>query len=86
MRRMMKRKNVTTSYSQIARKTGLSVSFISRVMRGKREPSMSSLIIIADAMGITTDKLVGVLRNGRTDDGNEGDKTKSGEEAGSGGE
>lgn len=67
------------SYGQIARDTGLSVSFISRVFRGERGVSTSSLVAIAKSLGITTDRLVRKLkriRKERTSNGNEEESTK----------
>ncbi len=64
-------KPLPKSFSWIAKETGLSVSHISRVFRGERTPSLSSLIHIAKAMNITTDKLVTILKKGKTN-GKEG--------------
>lgn len=44
--------------SDLAERTGLSVSFISRVLRGQRTPSAYSLIALANSMGISTDTLI----------------------------
>lgn len=50
------------NYSEIARKSNLSISFISRIMRGERTPSLRSSISISEAMGISMDQLVRLLK------------------------
>lgn len=49
-------KDVTVS--QIARKSGLSVSFVSRLMSGKRKPSMATLIGLAQNLDMSTDEVI----------------------------
>lgn len=72
-------KNITKnkSYGQVARETELSLSFISRVMRGKRTPSFGSLLKMAKALGMTVDKLSIKLREEKR----RNDKAKRIEEA-----
>ncbi len=48
----------TRTYTEIARKTGLSVSHVSRVVRGVRSPSLRSLSLIAGAMGVPMSVLI----------------------------
>jgi transcriptional regulator with XRE-family HTH domain len=59
------------NYSEIARATGLSVSFISRVFRGERNPSLASLITLAKAVDRTTDQLVKELQKGKRNNAKE---------------
>ena len=49
------------NYSQIARETGLSVSFISRIMRGQRNPSVHNLVKISKAIKINLNELIKML-------------------------
>jgi transcriptional regulator with XRE-family HTH domain len=51
-----------TTVSKIAEKAGLSQSFVCRVLKGSRKPSMDNLEKIAGAMGMTTDALIKELR------------------------
>lgn len=53
---------INKTYGAIARETGLSVSFVSRVLRGKRDPSVSSLLRLAKALNMTIAQLVKALR------------------------
>ena len=66
------------SYGQIARETGLSVSFVSRVMRGERRPSVDSLSLLARTLGVSTDTLLCRLEKVRK--GRDGDKDEKGGE------
>lgn len=50
------------NYSEVARKSGLSVSFISRIMRRERDPSLHSFIQIAKAMGVDPNKMIKILK------------------------
>jgi len=56
------------SMSELSRRTGLSVSFISRLIRGKRKPSMNTIIKLSVATGMNEDKVLrwlGWRKNGR---------------------
>ena len=46
------------SMSELSRRTGLSVSFISRLIRGKRKPSMNTIIKLSVATGMNEDKVL----------------------------
>lgn len=46
------------TYSQISKKAGLSVSHVSRVMRGIRRPSLNAALKIAFALGINISTLL----------------------------
>jgi transcriptional regulator with XRE-family HTH domain len=46
------------SYTDIANKTGLSISHVSRVLRRKKNPSLHTLLALSKAMDIPTDKLI----------------------------
>jgi transcriptional regulator with XRE-family HTH domain len=50
------------NYSEVARKSGLSVSFISRLMRGKRSPSLSSFVRVAKAINVDANKMLRILK------------------------
>jgi len=56
------------SMSELSRRTGLSVSFISRLIRGKRKSSMNTIIKLSVATGMNEDKVLrwlGWRKNGR---------------------
>ena len=46
------------SMSELSRRTGLSVSFISRLIGGKRKPSMDTIIKLSVATGMNEDKVL----------------------------
>ena len=46
------------SMSELSRRTGLSVSFISRLIGGKRKPSMNTIIKLSVATGMNEDKVL----------------------------
>ena len=46
------------SYTQIAKNTGLSISHVSRVMRGKSKPSVDVLIKLAWELEITAEEFM----------------------------
>lgn len=46
------------SYSEISRKTGISISHISRVLRKKRKPSWRVLKLLSKEMGIPVEKFI----------------------------
>lgn len=54
--RARKRKNLTVE--QLADKSGLSFSCVSKLLRDKRWPSAESLVALAQAVGSTPDKLL----------------------------
>ena len=56
----MKKLTVT----EIANKTGISVSHISRVMRGEREPSLTVLCAIAFVLDMSAGEFVKWLKRG----------------------
>lgn len=47
--------------SKLARETGLTTSFVSRVLNGERTPSLKSVRLLARAMGITVDEFINGL-------------------------
>ena len=49
--------------TQIAKDTGISVSYISRVFSGERIPRVHYFKRIADAMGLTLDQLYAKLKH-----------------------
>ena len=49
--------------NQMAEKAGVAVNSISGYERGKSEPTMFALVLLADTLGVTTDYLTG--RNGK---------------------
>jgi transcriptional regulator with XRE-family HTH domain len=53
------------NYSEIAKRTKLSVSHVSRVYRGKRQPSIRVLELLARDRGIDIVALWRELRNGK---------------------
>ena len=53
-------------YSRLARLSGLSVSFISRLFSGKGNPTLNTLIRLADARHMTVDRFVKELMRSRS--------------------
>ena len=53
------------SYTEIAKATGLSVSHVSRVMRGIRSPSVRTLSLIALKAGVPMSELIRRLKIGK---------------------
>lgn len=47
--------------SQISRETGYSVSHLSKIFSGKREPSIRVLKILAEYLNTTTDKFLDLI-------------------------
>lgn len=47
----------TLSYSEIARRSGTTVAFVSRLFRGQRQAKMETLGKIAKALGVTLDDI-----------------------------
>ena len=59
------------TYTELAKHTGLSISHVSRIMRGDRKPSLYALIRLSKAMKVPVERLIrklglkGVERWGR---------------------
>lgn len=53
---------------ELAEKTNLSISFLSDVERGKRNPSMGNLEQIASALGISASRLMGWDEEAKTEE------------------
>lgn len=53
------------NYSEIARRTGLSVSHVSRVMRKERKPSLGTMFKMAQVMGLSANQMMRKLGVGR---------------------
>ena len=51
-----------TTNAQLARKTGMSEGFVSRVLRGQRQSRTENLVKLADALGVTLDELYAHLK------------------------
>ncbi len=52
-----------TNYSEVAKKTGLSLSYVSRICRGVRKnPSAQTLMLMAKAMGLTVEELAAKVK------------------------
>lgn len=47
--------------SEVARETGLHVSYVSRVLAGKRNPPLTVAAKVAKAVGVSLDELNGYL-------------------------
>ena len=56
LKRMRTRNNI--SQSDIARSLDVSRSFISNIENGKTNPTLSTIARLADAINVTTDKLL----------------------------
>lgn len=50
----------------LAARAGVSVTFLSELENGKREPGLASAIALANALGVTLDELVFASRNNRS--------------------
>jgi len=50
--------NKHKSLSLIARRAGISVSFLSRMKRGERRPSVTTLIKLSKSLHMTTDNII----------------------------
>jgi len=59
---MLKQGPLRFNFSEISRRTGLSVSHISRVFRGERRPSVHSLMQIAKAVNLPLESLLNILK------------------------
>ena len=44
---------VPITQEELAAKTGISVSFLSMIERGERRPTLKTLVVISEAMGVT---------------------------------
>lgn len=53
------RERLRLSKTELASRSGLTVSAISQFESGDRDPSLESLVKLADAFGVATDYLVG---------------------------
>lgn len=55
------RKNRNYTLKQVAQLTGLSVSYISDIEQGRAEPTVKTLKLLAEALGITFDITPGLI-------------------------
>lgn len=58
----MKRKRTVKGYTKISKAAGYSLSHVSRVMRGQRQPTMTCAARLSKAMGLTMDELAARLK------------------------
>lgn len=61
----MKKTNVkpaSLTIKEISTRTGLSISYISRCLRGERQPRLHNAKLLADALGLTLDDLYKKLK------------------------
>ncbi len=47
------RNTLSFTQEELATKTGISVSFLSMIERGERRPTLKTLVVISEAMGVT---------------------------------
>ena len=59
------RKKIGINLSKISRATGYSVSHLSRVFRGKTNPSLNCLKIIGEALNVNMHLLYRTIREGK---------------------
>lgn len=58
------RKQIGITQEQLAEKIGKSVNYIGMIERGEKVPSLTTFVLIANAIGISTDiLLVGITEN-----------------------
>lgn len=50
------------SIAKVGRETGISPSYLSRILTGERDPSASHMKDIADAIGVSVDDLMFMIR------------------------
>jgi transcriptional regulator with XRE-family HTH domain len=50
--------------SEVSRKTGYTLSHISRVFSSRREPSMRCLMAVAKALGLSVDETISLIEKG----------------------
>lgn len=62
LRRIMRDRGMTQA--ELGRMVGISQGNVSMYVTGRREPRATYLLRIATALGVTTDELLGVKRNG----------------------
>ena len=62
LRRIMENRGMTQS--ELGRAVGISQGNVSMYVTGRREPRATFVLRIATALGVTTDELLGVKRNG----------------------
>lgn len=62
LRRIMGDRGMTQA--ELGRMVGISQGNVSMYVTGRREPRATYLLRIATALGVTTDELLGVKRNG----------------------
>lgn len=62
LRRIMRDRGMTQA--ELGRMVGISQGNVSMYVTGKREPRATYILRIATALGVTTDELLGVKRNG----------------------
>ncbi len=57
--------NLVANRHAMARATGISVSHVSRVLSGDREPSLHTLTVMAKAAGVGIEQMVGLIGSSR---------------------
>lgn len=62
LRRIMRDRGMTQA--ELGRMVGISQGNVSMYVTGKREPRATYILRIATALGVTTDELLGVRRDG----------------------
>jgi transcriptional regulator with XRE-family HTH domain len=58
----MKHGPIRFNFTEIHRRTGLSISHISRIFRGERKPSVDALVVIAKAVNLPVESLLRILK------------------------
>jgi len=58
-----RREALKMSQEKLAFKAGLDRTFISMLERGKRQPSLTSILILAEALGISAEYMVKKTKN-----------------------
>ena len=67
--KITKSERVKINLNRLALKTGFSASYLGRVIRGERHPSMTCAIRLAQAMGMTVDELYDAIMRRKDGDG-----------------
>lgn len=62
--KIIKSEKVKVNLNRLALKTGFSASYLGRVIRGERNPSMKCAIALAKAMNMTVDELYNAIKEG----------------------
>lgn len=57
--------NRNNSTRAIARRTGLNISSVSRILNGKRNPSLATATRVATAMRVSVDRLIAIINTNR---------------------